>query len=286
MQLNEIEAFVAICDLGSFRAAANAIHITQPAISKRLATLETRLGHRLLDRVGRGSALTEAGRAYLPHARKLLMEVENSSRALDNLSANVSGRLGLALSHHIALHRIPPILRRFKQAYPEVDLEIEFLGSETACRAIASGRLELAIITLPQPAMPGLEQREIWRDRMHILVAPDHALTKQENLTPAALINTPALLPDESTYTYGIVANALAPFGVKPDLRQSSNFLETLKMLASVGLGWTALPESMIDSSLQVLNFEGLNLERSLGAVRHPQRSLSNAANAFLELLA
>ncbi len=285
MQLNEIQAFVAICDQGFFRAAADSIHITQPAISKRLATLEARLGHRLFDRVGRGSALTEAGRAYLPHARKLLMEVENSNRALDNLSDNVSGRLGLALSHHIALHRIPPVLRRFRQTCPAVDMDIEFLGSETACQAIATGQLELAIITLPQPALPGLEQREIWRDDLQILVAPDHPLAKLKNIEPTALQDYPALLPDESTYTYRVVAQALLPYGVIPKLRQTSNYLETLKMLATIGLGWTALPKTMGDSSLQALNVRQLNLQRSLGFVRHPQRSLSNAANAFMALL-
>lgn len=285
MQISEIQAFVAVCDLGSFRAAANRLHLTQPAVSKRMSTLESRLGHRLLDRVGRGSVLTEAGRAYLPHARRLLMEVDNSSRALDNLSDEVTGHLGLALSHHIALHRMSPVLREFVRRYPQVELDIEFLGSETACHAIAGGRLELAVITLPQPPMLGLEQHEIWRDSMQILVAPEHPLAKVEQPQPQSLANYPALLPDESTYTYRVVAEALAPFGVVPSLRHTSNYLETLKMLAGIGLGWTALPSSMADSSLHVLNFPALSLERSLGAVRHPQRSLSNAASALLELL-
>lgn len=285
MQISEIQAFVAVCDLGSFRAAGQQLHITQPAVSKRLSTLESRLGHRLLDRVGRGSALTEAGRAYLPHARRLLMEVDNSRRALDNLSTEVTGQLGLALSHHVALHRIPPVLQTFVQRYPQVELDIEFLGSETACHAIAGGRLELAVITLPQPAIPGLEQREIWHDPLQILVAPEHPLAQAKRPQPQSLSNYPALLPDESTYTYRIVAQALARFSVTPQLRQASNYLESLKMLAAVGLGWTALPSSMADGSLQALDIPSLTLARSLGVVRHPGRSLSNAAKALIALL-
>lgn len=285
MQINEIQAFLAICDLGSFRAAAQQLHLTQPAVSKRLLALESRLGHRLLDRVSRGSALTEAGRAYLPHARRLLIEVDNSNRALDNLNDEIKGQLSLALSHHIALHRIPSILRAFVKKYPQVDVNIEFMGSEAACQEITQGRIELGVITLPQPPAPRLEQHEIWRDSLQVLVAPEHPLARQKNIKPQALAQYPALLPDESTYTHRVIAQALAPYGVVPQLRQTSNYLETLKMLAGIGLGWTALPDSMVDSSLQALNFTGLKLERSLGAVRHPQRSLSNAANALLELL-
>lgn len=285
MQINEIQAFVAICEQGSFRAAAETLHLTQPAISKRLSSLEARLGHRLLDRVGRGSVLTEAGRAYLPHARRLLVEVENSRRALDNLSAEVSGRLGLALSHHIALHRIPPVLRRFMRDFPQVEVDIQFLDSETACRSVANGHLELAIITLPEPPIAGLEQREIWPDPMRVYVAPDHPLAALKHPTPQALADWPALLPDASTYTHRIVAHALKPFAVLPHVLQTSNYLETLKMLASIGLGWSALPISMADESLHALALPQLKLQRSLGAVRHPQRSLSNAAKALLERL-
>lgn len=285
MQISEIQAFVAICDQGSFRAAASEIHITQPAISKRLSSLEARLGHRLFDRVGRGSVLTEAGQAYLPHARRLLLEVENSNRALDNLSDQVAGHLGLALSHHVALHRIPPVLQRYVLAYPEVDIDIEFLGSETACQAIASGRLDLAIITLPEPVMPGLEQTGIWRDELQILVAPAHPLAQAARTDINALNDYPALLPEVSTFTYRMIAKALQPHGVVPDLRQSSNYLETLKMLATAGLGWTVLPASMANNQLQKLQFPNLELCRNLGVVRHPQRSLSNAAQALLGLL-
>ena len=286
MQLKEIEAFIAVCDSPSFRVAAKRLYLTQPAISKRLAALEARLGHRLFDRVGRGAVLTEAGRTYLPHARRLLLEVENSNRALDNLSDEVDGHLGLALSHHIALHRIPPVLREFVRTYPQVEVNIEFLDSEMACQAVARGQLELAVITLPHPPREGLEQREVWRDPLCIVVARNHplALTKSP-LNPTSLSDYPALLPEESTYTHRIVAQALAQFGVTPKSALHCNYLETLKMLTSVGLGWSALPTSLVDSSVYVLDFENLHLSRSLGTLTDPERSLSNAARALLAML-
>lgn len=285
MQLSAIEAFIAVCDTGSFREAARRLHLTQPAVSKRIATIEDRLGYPLFDRVGRGVGLTEAGRSFLPHARRVLAEMEDAHRALDGLSERVQGELRLALSHHVGLHRMPPVLRRYVEIYPEVRLDIQFLGSEDACQAVARGQVELAVITLPDPPRAGLEQREVWPDPMRVFVAPGHPLAARAGLTPSDLAEVPALLPEPDTYTYAHVADALAVFDVQPRLRLASNYLEMLRMLAAVGLGWTALPATMADPELVALELPELPLQRSLGTVRHPERHLSNAARALCELL-
>lgn len=285
MQLSVVEAFVAVCELGSVRDAAAALHLTQPAVSKRIAALETQLGHDLFDRVGRGIAPTEAGRAFLPHARRLLAEMEDGQRALDSLSQQVSGRLGLALSHHVGLHRMPPVLRRYVRDYPGVDLDIDFLGSAAACDAVARGHMELAVITLPQPPRADLIQREVWADPMRIFVAHDHPLASTAAPEPRHLADYPALLPEPDTTTYALVADALAAHGVTFRMRLASNYLETLKVLTAVGLGWSALPASIRDPELRPLEIPGLALTRSLGAVYHPGRRLSNAARAMLQAL-
>lgn len=285
MQIAAVEAFISVCDTGSFRQAAARLHLTQPAISKRIATLERELGHPLFDRVGRGVLLTEAGRNFLPHARSLLTEMTDAKRALDSLSDHVAGQLGLALSHHVALHRMPPLLRRFVDTYPDVRLDLRFLGSEAACEAVSRGQIELAVITLPDPSIRQLEQRTIWSDPMRVLVARHHALARQTRVSASDLVAIPALLPEPETYTYRIVAEALAVFGLAPTGHLASNYLETLRMLASVGLGWTALPATMAGDDLIALDIPELSLRRSLGTVRHPDRHLSNAALAMLNLL-
>src|SRR5699024_5193193 len=174
MQTETVEAFVAICDLGSFQAAADRLHVSQPAVSKRLANLEARLGQPLFDRVGRQLALTEAGAAYLPHARELLSVLDDGRRVLDNLGDRVAGRLRMGLSHHVGLHRMPAVLRAYVQAYPQVEMDIAFTDSEAACQAVVNGEQELAVITLPVPAHPVLVQQCIWDDPMGVFVAPEH----------------------------------------------------------------------------------------------------------------
>ncbi|MDN5940165.1 MAG: LysR family transcriptional regulator substrate-binding protein [Salinisphaera sp.] len=180
---------------------------------------------------------------------------------------------------------MPPVLRRYAASFPQVELEISFMGSEDACRAVRHGQLELAVITLPDCADADLEQCEIWHDPLHVVVARDHPLAHESRVTPASLASHPALLPQPDTVTYGVVAAALAGHGLHPQLRHGSNYLETLKMLTSIGLGWSALPASLVDSDLTVLTLPELSMARSLGSVRHPGRHLSHAAEALLALL-
>ncbi|MES1940602.1 LysR family transcriptional regulator [Salinisphaera sp. T5B8] len=285
MQTEAIQAFVSVCDRGSFQAAAEALHLSQPTISKRLAALETRLGHELFDRVGRGVALTEAGRAYLPHARELLAVIQDGARALDNLHADTAGPLRLALSHHVGLHRMPEVLRAYIARYPNVAPEIAFVDSEAACRSVVNGERELAVITLPSPAHPGLVEDCIWHDPMSVFVGRDHALATAESVAATDLAAYPAVLPPVESYTYAIIADALGAAGLDIAPRMTSHYLETLRMLAGVGIGWTVLPTSMEHPELARLELPGVAIQRRLGAIRHPRRSLSNAARALLTML-
>src|SRR5690606_37510681 len=118
MDIANLNAFIAIAETGSFSHAADRLHLTQPAVSKRLAALESQLGVRLFDRLGREIGLTEAGRALIPRAYQILSVLDATRRALSNLNGDISGRLFLAPSHHIGLHRLPPLLRAFPRARP------------------------------------------------------------------------------------------------------------------------------------------------------------------------
>jgi DNA-binding transcriptional LysR family regulator len=109
MDIAALQAFVAVADCGSFSRGAEQVHLTQPAVSKRIAALEDELGARLFDRIGRGIHLTPAGEALLGRARNVLKELEDVKRGITNLSGSISGELLLATSHHIGLHRLPGV---------------------------------------------------------------------------------------------------------------------------------------------------------------------------------
>jgi DNA-binding transcriptional LysR family regulator len=285
MDTESLAAFLEIADSGSFSAAAGRLHLSQPAISKRIATLEHRLDSRLFDRIGRRVLLTEAGRTLLPYARRVREDLEDGRRALSHLSRAVQGRLMIGTSHHIGLHRLPPRLKAFAHAHPDVDLDIQFMDSEVACQAVLAGKLELGIVTLPTEPLEGLESLEIWPDPLAVVVSPEHALARRRRVPLAELARHPAVLPDEATYTHRIIKAELARHGVQPRVRLATNYLETLKMLVGIGLGWSVLPRSMLDASVRALAIPGFAPSRSLGAVWHRRRVLSAPARKLLEHL-
>ncbi|HUS24681.1 MAG TPA: LysR family transcriptional regulator [Candidatus Binatia bacterium] len=285
MDSTDFTAFLAVADTRSFSRAAERLHLSQPAISKRIASLESRAGRRLFDRVGRRVVLTEAGETLVPYARRVLEHLEDGRRALSQLAGRVAGRLSIGTSHHIGLHRLPSALRRFVARHPGVDLDVQFMDSEVACEAVLQGRLELGIVTLPTRPLAHLHTRRIWPDPLAVMVARKHPLARARRVTLPELARHPAVLPDQRTYTHRIVTAELRKHGVTPDVRLATNYLETLKVLVGIGLGWSVLPESMLDASLRALRVPGLKMQRELGAVWHEQRTLSGPARALLEQL-
>ena len=168
MDIQNLSAFIEVSNTGSFSRAAERLFITQPAVSKRISSLETELNTQLFDRIGKKVLLTEAGRALLPSAQRILAELDESKRAIGNLTEKVSGHLKIATSHHIGLHRLPPALRAFTTKYPAVDIDIRFMDSEEACHAVLKGEVELAIATLPEDSWKNLQSQIIWHDPLDL----------------------------------------------------------------------------------------------------------------------
>lgn len=285
MDTASLTAFLEVARAESFSQAAENLHLTQPAISKRISGLEESLGVELFDRVGRRIALTEAGRALLPRARLLLLELEDMRRAVGNLSGPITGTLKVGTSHHIGLHRLPATLRAFSTRYRDVRLDLRFIDSEEAYESVLSGELELGIVTLPPVPDDRLVARQVWDDPLAFVAGHEHPLAKQKKVTLADLTQHSAILPSSSTFTRQIASRLFQESGLELRVSMTTNYLETIKMMASIGLGWSVLPASMADAELRILKINGIDLRRSLGVVYHPRRTLSRAAQAMLDLL-
>ncbi|UYG01365.1 MULTISPECIES: LysR family transcriptional regulator [unclassified Halomonas] len=286
MDTQSLQAFIAVADTQSFSRAAEQLHLTQPAISKRIATLETQVGARLFDRIGRRISLTEAGRLLRPRALHIMQSVEDSRRALANLSGQVGGTLTLGTSHHIGLHRLPPILKRYTERHPNVALDLRFQDSELAYQGVIDGTLEIAVVTLAPTPSEQLETAELWRDRLCFVCAPDHPLArKQTPLTLDRLSTFTCVMPGLKTFTHSLIEKRFLGVGLTLSVGMATNYLETLKMMCSVGLGWSVLPEKMLDDTLVELNVETPPIERPLGYLVHTDRTLSNAARQMIEAL-
>ena len=285
MDTQNLRAFLLVAESGSFSKAAKRLHLTQPAVSKRIAQLEAQLNVSLFDRIGRRISTTEAGEALLPHARAVHLEMQAAQQSVRDLAGEVRGRLRLATSHHIGLHRLPPLLSFFSKAFPAVQLDIDFMDSEQAYELTLQGEVELAVVTLAPSSIVNIVTRPIWLDPLDFMVQEGTQLTRKKALGLKELSQHPAILPGLNTYTGQIVKSLFEQRRLPIQIAITTNYLETIRMMASVGLGWTVLPRSMRDPSLATLPIRDARIERTLGAIHHEGRSLSRAAQAFIEAL-
>lgn len=285
MDTANLSAFLAVAGHASFSRAAEQLHLSQPAISKRIATLERQLDARLFDRIGRHVTLTEAGRALKPRAQQIISTLKDTKRALGNLSSHVQGQLSMATSHHIGLHRLPPVLRMYTADYPDVALDIDFLDSEVAYEKVLHGEIELAVITLAPIIEAPIMAQAVWNDPLDFVVAPEHPLAGLERVDLGQLAAYPAVFPGVNTFTHKVVSQLFQQRGVMPQIRMSTNYLETIKMMVSIGLAWSVLPRTMLDNQVQALHVPDVALQRQLGVIWHSGRTLSNAGRALLQQL-
>lgn len=285
MDIQLLHAFIAVAKHASFSEAATHLFLTQPAVSKRIATLEKQLDAKLFDRVGRQIVLTEAGKTLLPRAKQLLNDVEDTQRAIDNLSGEVSGTLRIGSSHHIGLHRLPPILKQYAKQYPKVELDLRFVDSEAAWQQVLQGDLDLGLLTLPPTPDPRLLHTVIWPDPLEFIASPEHPLAQLSSVSLEQLTEYDALLPQANTFTRYIVEELFAKHQLTLSVSLATNYLETLYMMVSVGLGWSVLPRTLKDEQTASLPVKTPLPTRQLGVVYHPERSLSNSAQQFLQVL-
>ena len=333
MNFIELQTFLEVAEQKSFSKAATSLHLSQPAISKRIQVLEDSLNVVLFDRVGNTVLLTAAGELLYPQAQQILQGLQDAQRQLRNLSQTVSGELRLATSHHIGLHRLAPVLHKFVGLYPDVQLSIRFEDSEVAHQMALRGDIEFAVVTLNPEPEPLLSHKVIWHDPLHFVTQANPKVKNDEpkndteiqkpkkdteNFAPqifpgngfghvatlASLAAQPCVLPGLNTYTGRIVNEQFSQAGIRLNPTMSTNYLETIGMLVGVGLGWGVLPGSMISRltlsnqingnlkndgidnvKLEKIEVPGVQMSRTLGWISNPNRSLSNAAQAFYQVL-
>ena len=284
MNLAAFEAFTKVMETGSISMAAELLFITQPAVTKRIHTLEEYFGVKLFESAGRGIQATHAAHSLLPKVRSWLNDLSDIHYTLSHEQNQVSGKLKIGTSHHIGLHHLPKHLKNYVQQYADVVLDVHFVNSEQAHEQVLSSDLELAFLTLP----PVLDQRlsyvTIWEDPLVFVVAPFHPLAQKKDLRLEDLIAYPSLLPAVQTYTSQITLAEFEKRGLKPKVSMSNNPLESIRMLVSIGLGWSVLPKTLLNQDLQQLNIP-IQMNRHLGMVWHPGRTQSRAAQELIQMM-
>ncbi len=282
ISLEALRCLCAVADTGSFSAAAERLHRSQPAISQQIKQLETRTGQTLIDRdAGRP---TEAGAVALRRAREAIAAADALSGELADLSGTASRELRIGASDTVALYLLPDAVKRFVRQRPETRLTLLSRSSAEVSARVIEGALDLGIVTLPQPH-PGLETRELPALSLVLAVPVKHPLAKRSRVKLDALAEEPFLLLDESTRTGAQIRTFFRSASFAPQAVIDSGSFEVIKRYVAEGVGVAILPEAVLrpaDRRITSLPLPGLPAT-AIGIVTRRGAYRSRAADTFIE---
>jgi len=255
MELDHVEAFLAIARTGGFARGSAALHLSQPAISRRIKLLEAELGAPLFDRLGRGVALTEAGRAFLPHAQALLASMRDAIDAVSAVRGTSHGTVTLALVGTLASSSLTARLSQFRQAHPGVDLRLRTALSAEVSALVLRGDAALGLRYGTDPD-PGLVSVVIHHERLVPVCSPGHPLAAGRTDAAAALGGQRWLTfpppPGAPADVYAMaLGQILAAHGLGGAEILPIDSLTAQKRMAEAGFGLAILPESSLDEELR-----------------------------------
>lgn len=195
MRLEQLQAFLAIAEIGSFQAAARKFGVTQSTISRQIQALEEDLGLELLHRTGQAK-LTLAGERLLPRVRKICLEWQSATQEIADLLAGKQPELCIAAIHSLCAYYLPPVLQKFCHDYPDVQLRVTSLGSDRALKVLKDGLVDLAIVMNNRFLVAGKEMvvEVLYDEPIEVLMATNHPLAQYECILWSELIRYPQVV--------------------------------------------------------------------------------------------
>jgi len=290
--MRHLHTFVLAAELRSFTRAADALGVTQAAVSQQVAALEKELSVSLFQRTSRAVVPTEAGRTLYEYARRIVDLAEDARDAITSTPSIVQGILRIAASTVPSEWLLPELLVEFRQLYPRVQELVSVSDSTSAIRAVDSGEAELGIVG-ELPRATTLQVQAIARDELTLVVPPSHTFASAKTISLGELRREPLILREPSSGSRRCVEQALSRAGLSPNdlnitLEVNSN--EAIRAAVERGvaiafLSTQAVAREIADGRLVPVPIDGFTAERSLYLVADPQRMPTRVARAFFDFL-
>lgn len=293
MELDHVEAFVAIVRQGGFTRASSSLHLSQPAISRRIRLLERELGAPLFERLRGGAALTDAGRAFLPHAETLLAAMRDGAEAVEAVRGESRGAVTLAVVGTLASSSLTERLRRFRASHPAIDLRIQTALSAEVSALVRRGDATLGLRYGVDPD-PAFAATKVFDEPMLPVCPPGHRLASARRVSPRSLrgerwVTFPTRAGAPELYAAALIER-LAVCGLGGAEIVAIDSLTAQKRMVEAGFGLALLPESSVDEELRtgalaVLRVGSLRTSLPVVLIRRRRAFQSGAAKALAALL-
>ena len=258
MRLEQLQAFLAIAQTGSFQQAAKKCGVTQSTISRQIQGLEADLGVELFHRTTHAK-LTLGGERLLPRVRKICQEWDTAISELTDLMAGKQPELCIAAIHSICASYLPPILQQFCHDYPEVQLRVTSLGSDRSLKVLKDGLVDLAIVMHNRFLITGKEMvvQTLYDEPIEVLIAANHTLAKFASIPWNELIKYPQVVFKDGYGMQRLIQDRFDKLGIKLPAALEVNTLDAFRGVVRQGelialLPYSALIEAKFDPSLAV----------------------------------
>lgn len=290
LNLHHLRVFARVAEEGGFTRAAQALRLSQPAVSKAVRELERQTGVPLFERAGRATRLTGPGEALFARARELFAverSAEEELRALRGLSGGV---LRVGASTTVATYLLFPYLARFREANPGVELRVASANTRAIARALLERRLDVALVE--GPVRHARIEVVPWReDELVLITPPTHRLAAKRSIELRALSGEPLIVREPGSGTRRVAERALAAHDVSPSVTLQLGSTEAIKQAVAAGLGVAFVSRFAVEEQVKLGRIAAVRvreaaLRRMLTELRLIGRAEGPGAVAFRELLA
>jgi DNA-binding transcriptional LysR family regulator len=274
---------------GSFSRAAESLRLSQPAVSLHMRQLEARCGTALLERIGKRAYPTPAGALLLEHAGRAFAELEAAQEAMRQLRGVVAGRLRLGTGATASIHLLPPLLRRMRARYPELELIVVTGNAPEIAAAVAANELDLGLVTLPVTGRQ-LLVTPLLLDPLVAVGPPGQAWLRRGPLTAGEMARHPLIVYERGGTIRRVIDGWFRRGGARPRVIMELGNEEAIKKLVGAGLGVSVSPAMAVRDEVRAgaLSARPLSpaLGRRLGLVRRRDKPVTAALRVFLAAVA
>jgi DNA-binding transcriptional LysR family regulator len=301
MTLEQLRIFLAVVEHLHFTRAANALYITQPAVSAAIQNLEREYGVKLFHRIGRHIEITEAGKQLEAEAQEILDRVAITKRGLKELNDLQRGELKLGASFTVGNYWLPDKISKFKQLYPNLSINCTLANADKVSKGTVTGLYDLGLLAgeIKLSLQNSLEQKIVGSDRLQIVVGKSHPWYKRHTINVEELTTTNWIMREPGSGTQQIFEQALLKWGISSSQLKAIfvlNSSEMIKTLVERGIGAAAVPELMVKKEIHFSTLHCVKIEhptqditfdiiRPILLIKHRQRFQTKISKAFEKML-
>jgi DNA-binding transcriptional LysR family regulator len=289
INIHLLKIFHAVARSGSFSRAASELAISQPSVSIQVGELERQFGVELFEPAGKSVRLTEAGRVLFDYAGRILALLDEAQRAMDEVKGLRRGRLLVGATQTPGTYILPALLGRLKMQYPRLEVTLRIGEPRRIQEMVLRQELDMAV-TGWRVALPDLEAVPIAHDELVLVTARGHRFAELPDVAVPDLAGESFIMRERGSGSRELVDDALHRAGVYITPTLELEGVDAVKQAVAANLGISMLSRHAIDlevgsGRLRVVPVRGFKVERTIWLVRHRERQLSHAAQAFIALV-